>query len=95
MNRSSPNDVPALQLLRTRLTLIMKGHGEGAMAEARRLIHGLALRRFGEPGPAHIVGLAAIQEPDQLETIAEWLGDLGIQSWDDLLHKARVSSEPE
>jgi hypothetical protein len=45
-------------------------------------------KRFGEPNPATIAALEAIQDIDRLGALGERILDPNIQDWNDLLRTA-------
>jgi hypothetical protein len=48
----------------------------------------LGSKQFGVPGLQAVRKLDAIEDIDRLEDLADRLIDLGVKSWDDLLHDA-------
>jgi hypothetical protein len=63
----------------------IEGLGEGGIAEARRFLLRLGIKRFGEPDAATVASLEAIQDIDRLEALGERILESDIQDWGGLL----------
>ena len=60
---------------------------EGRVTRERRLLVRLGTKRFGEPDPATVAALEAIQDVDRLEAVHDRALDPDIHEWDELLSR--------
>jgi hypothetical protein len=78
----------ALQMAKRSTTyqaILQDGRTEGRVAEARRLLHLLGTKRFGEPDATILARLEAVQDLDRLEALGERIFDFAIRTWNGLL----------
>jgi predicted transposase YdaD len=64
---------------------VIEGRAQGRIAGEQRMLLRQGTKRFGEPDPATLAAIEAIQDIDRLEALAERMIDPDLQGWDDLL----------